>query len=143
MLAGWRRVALLIGTSLLVLAGAFSSAEQDGTISADEQRGVQRDPLGRPITPPANLPFKDGRVPVLGPEGVVGWADVYDVFGPPAGEWREEDLPPVPAAGSTPVYSGSEPGAKRIGTLGPGGFVPTGAVDDEQSPVTTILSDDS
>lgn len=110
--------------------------------SASGPQDARRDPQGRPYDAPPGVPVENGRVPVLSEGRQVGWADAFDIFGPPAGSWDE--LPP-PKGGPAAVYDRSDQRGRRIGTLGPNGFRPDSAGRDTQesdSSATTVVHGD-
>jgi hypothetical protein len=114
-------VAVVIAAFVLGVTVSVSSASRQSDPPAE------RDPMGRPIDAPGEIPLEHGRVPVIHEGRQVGWVDAFDVFGPPAGSW--EGLPP-PSDEPAVVYDRSDPGGRPIGTLGPGGFEPGDARSD-------------
>lgn len=102
--------------------------------------GPPTDLKGRPFDDPG-IPVENGRVRVAIGEDEVGWADVYEVFGPPAGSYDLDELPPV-TPGPPAVYDRSDKNGRQIGRLGPAGYVPTGSEGVSRTVTTTVSGDD-
>jgi len=128
--------AVVIAGSGLVAGVVSAQVDEPG-----EQPEILVDQNGNKFPAPEHFETRDGRVPVLGPEGRVGWAEGYDVMGPPPGSYSEDEHPAPPPDGGAPVYAEST-GFERVGTLTPSGFVPLGE-EIPESTVTTLEGKDA